>query len=208
MIKTSIDRDQWMAKAQQGELAYHISPNWRQDQALFESKNVVFFRQFGFSPDDYCARTICDYGAGSKLRAHFFKDAHIIAIEPLANEFVSNIPWCDLKTAHELYAKPAEEQLPELLDKVDFLFSINVLDHCYNFERAVDNATSYVKQGGRVFLVFDCHEIPDELHPIVVNESICVDMFYRKGLVIEKMIRIEPFHSEIAKYALAFDIKK
>lgn len=199
----NITRDEWAKVAQPGELEYHKTPNWRHDGALFKANNEGFFRGLSFSPDDFKGMVICDYGAGSKLRAKFF-DAYIVAIEPLADRFIKEVPWCDLKSAQELYSVPAEDTVPDLSDRVDFLFSINVLDHCFDFERCIDNAIGYVKPGGKIFLAFDCHERTDELHPIVVNESICVKMFFDKGLQIDKMVRIEPFHGGIANYALAF----
>lgn len=200
---SNISRDEWAEVAQLGELEYHKTPNWRHDDSLFRENNDKLFRNLGFSSDDFKGAVICDYGAGSRLRAKFF-DAYIVAIEPLADRFIEEVPWCDLKSAQELYNMPAEDLVPGLNGRVDFLFSINVLDHCFDFERCIDNAISYMKSGGTMFLAFDCHERTDELHPIVVNEAICVKMFFDKGLRIHRMMRIEPFHAGIAKYALAF----
>lgn len=55
-----------------------------------------------------------DLGAGSKLRTKFFTDAKIIAIEPLAEKFMKEIEWCDLKDAYRVYSRPAEDFIGEL----------------------------------------------------------------------------------------------
>lgn len=107
---------------------------------------------FSFPFDSYRWKTIIDLGAGSKLRIKYFLDAKIIAIEPLADRFMKEIEWCDLAYAYKVYSRPAEELIEECVLKADLVISINVLDHCYDFELVIENIAAYLKDDALAFL--------------------------------------------------------
>ena len=98
----------------------------------------LLFEHFGLKPGDYSGKTVIDLGAGSKLRSRYFSEAELIAIEPLADRFLKEIDWCDLAQAHEVYSVPAETKIESCVGRADLLISINVLDHCYDFERIIE----------------------------------------------------------------------
>jgi hypothetical protein len=125
-------------------------------------------------------------GAGSKLRSKYFSDSTIIAIEPLAERFMNEIEWCDLDDAAEVYACPAEERIEQCVDRANLIISVNVLDHCYDFEQIVENICAYLKTDGLAFLSFDKHQVTDALHPLSLDEVACNRIFAEKGLVIEE----------------------
>jgi SAM-dependent methyltransferase len=176
------DHDNWRGIAQEGELAFHKRPGFRSDEARFVSANDRFFRGHGFKPDQFTGKVIVDLGAGSKLRASFFTGAYVIAVEPLADRLRAEVPWCDLDKAAEVYSEPAETLIDALVCRADFLFSVNVLDHCYDFPRCIENIARYIKAGGSGFLAFDCHQKVDRLHPIIINERVATDIIYDAGL--------------------------
>ena len=162
-------RAAWQRWAQPGEYAFHRDDQWRAGPA-FEADNARLFRHFGFRPDQFRGGVVIDLGAGSRLRSRFFEGARIVVIEPLLERF-REIAWCDLDTAWRCYGTPAEEAIRELAGSADFLMSINVLDHCFDFDRIVRNARAYLKPGGSAFLSFDSHEVTDAMHPLVLTEA-------------------------------------
>lgn len=180
------DQTAWREEAQRGELTFHKNNTWR-DSPAFMRDTIALFESFGFGRGDYAGRRVVDLGAGSKLRAKFFENAEWIAIEPLAEACLADIGWCDLDDAAAVYSQPAEELLPELVDTTDLLFSINVLDHCYDFEAIMANVYAYLKPtSGLAFLSFDCHFVTDRMHPLILTDEICVPLFERLGFTIER----------------------
>jgi hypothetical protein len=181
--RAQIDRSIWQDKAQEGEFAYHKENIGRQSEAFLQ-QSARFFESFGLYRDDYKGKVIIDLGAGSKLRSKYFTSATIIAIEPLAERFMGEIAWCDLRDAAEVYSRPAEERIDACVGRADLLISVNVLDHCFDFERIIDNICAYLKPDGRAFLSFDKHGLADDLHPLSLDEPTCNRIFAQKGLVI------------------------
>lgn len=175
----------WSSIGQKKELEYHITSEWRHS-GDFMPQTQILFKGFGFVPEQFTGRSILDVGAGSQLRTRYFSNAEIIALEPLGEEFISKVDNCDLNRASRVIFKPAEEYIPDIREKIDFVISINVLDHCYNFEKIIDNIYLYLKNTGTAFLSFDSHEMTDESHPLYLQLDNCLDIFRQKGFNIEK----------------------
>jgi hypothetical protein len=173
----------WQEQAQSFELDFHKGNLFRQSDAFVDETNRLF-ESFGFQADQFVGKTIIDIGAGSRMRANFFSGADIVAVEPLASKFIEEIPWCDLGSAKKVISEPAEVLIPELVDKADFIFSINVLDHCYDFTRIIDNACRYLKSDGLCFLSFDSHLHTSVGHPLILLEKPCRKIFTNAGFRI------------------------
>lgn len=201
---TEIDRSQWQQKAQPGELAFHKKPNFRADDAKFNEANTRFFSGLGFRADQFAGRTVVDVGAGSRLRGKYFADARLVAIEPLAEQFLAEVPWCDLRDAAELHAAPAEQYIPNLVRSADFVFSVNVLDHCFNFKDCIVNIYNYLRDDGIAFLSFDAHNKIDDLHPLILDEAIARQVFDEVGFKVERFRKMGTYHRGLADYALGF----
>lgn len=203
-----VDPLKWSAEAQEGELAFHKRPNFRTDAEKFSEANARLFKSFGYRENQFSEKTVVDLGAGSKLRAKFFTGAHIVAIEPIADQFIKEVPWCDLTDAQEIYSLPAEQLIDDLVGRVDFLFSINVLDHCYDFEEIVGHIKRYLRVGGAACLSFDCHSKVDKLHPLVINEKVATQIFFDSGFQINTFRRTSSYHRSIADYAVTYFLSK
>lgn len=203
-----VNASTWSSEAQAGELEFHKRPNFRSNEEGFNKANHSFFTGLGYKPTDMIGKTVVDLGAGSKLRAKFFQQSKIIAIEPLGEKFMREVEWCDLKDAEKVYSLPAEQRIAEIEGQVDFLFSINVLDHCYDFEIIVGNVLSYLRRGGTCCLSFDCHSKVDKLHPIIINEKVATQIFFDAGFRIDKFMRTTSYHKAIADYAVTFFMTK
>jgi len=182
---TKHSAEEWQSFAQEGEFEFHVGDTWRTSND-FVNQSRRLFEHFGFSAQGYAGKTVVDLGAGSKLRSKFFEKAKLVVIEPLADRFRDSIDWCDLNDANQVYSYPAEQKIEELEGQADLLVSINVLDHCYNFETIIANIASYLAPDGIAFLSFDKHEVADEMHPIHVTEEICEAIFSQAGLEIQK----------------------
>lgn len=184
--RATASRDEWEHQAQQSEFRFHKKDRWRQTDD-FMDQTARLFRHFGFAPDDYVGKTVVDVGAGSKLRTKFFQDARLIVVEPLADRFLSEITWSDLRDADEVHSRPAEQLIESLVGNADLVVSINVLDHCFDFPQIVKNIEQYLKPDGLAFLSFDMHAEADEMHPLSLTEETCAPIFEAANLVTEKV---------------------
>ena len=174
----------WFEKAQKGELNYHLRDKWRQSDE-FMKQTIHLLDYFGFTRHQYSNKLVIDLGAGSRLRTKYFIGAKIVAIEPLAEKFIQDIPWCDLTDSIEVYSLPAEKYIERCRGVADLLISINVLDHCYDLEKIIKNIYLYLNDTGVAFLSFDRHDFSDEMHPLLLDEPTCEDLFIRNGFEIK-----------------------
>lgn len=181
-------RRDWQEQAQEGEFEFHRNDEWRPSED-FMRQTQALLSSFGFDPHAWADKTVVDLGAGSRLRTKYFVGANLIAVEPLGDRFMAEIPWSDLCDATALYSRPAEERIDDLVGNVDLLVSINVLDHCFNFDRILRNIHDYLKPDGIAFLSFDRHETPDDMHPLVLTEDVCEEALSAADLEVVQMSR-------------------
>ena len=179
----------WKYITQSRELRFHVYDAPRGDSEQFRKEIANLFEYFGFSPDQFANKTVVDIGAGSHLITSFFQDAKIVAIDPLANRYLKEIPSCGLRKAHKIYSCPAETRIEDLKSAADFAISINVLDHAYEFEAIIDNIYFYLKPGAPAFLSFDCHDYITALHPINLSVERSEKTFESAGFSIAKVSR-------------------
>lgn len=179
----------WKYITQRKELRFHVCDAPRGNSEQFRKEVTSLFEYFGFSPDHFADKTIVDIGAGSHLITSFFRDAKIIAIDPLANRYLKEIPSCGLRKAHKIYSCPAETRIEDLKSAADFAISINVLDHAYEFDTIIDNIYFYLKPGATAFLSFDCHDYITVLHPTNLSVERSKKTFESAGFSITKVSR-------------------
>lgn len=176
---------QWQSTAQSGELEYHVSKKPKPDRKL-EKLNRLLFESFGFKAGDLADKTVVDIGAGSHLRTRFFTGAQIHAVEPLAEAYMEQIPWCELKHANVIHTIPAEQRIDELTGKADLVVCINVLDHTYDPETILDNIHSYLHEDGQFLLSVDLHgETLDGMHPVELTDTSLADMLIEQKFTID-----------------------
>ncbi len=167
--------DQWSQKAQPGEKLFHLANKWRASPA-FMADTTRLFAAFGFAADDFADQIVVDVGAGSRLRSRFFAKARLAAVEPLADDFVGEISWCDLDQAESLYSEPAEKMIEPLRGQASLVMCINVLDHTYDPQAILDNIRSYLRDDGLFLLSVDLHAGADELHPVALTRESLAQM--------------------------------
>lgn len=202
-VALTTDVQSWAKIAQAGELAFHKKPGIRAATDWAE-RNTSFWRQHGFEPSGWEGKVVVDVGAGSRLRTLFFFGAKIEAIEPLGDKFIAEVPWQDLDQANRVYSIPAEQDIPEQHGRADLVVSVNVLDHCFDFEQVVLNIRKFLKPEGLAWLSFDQHEKPDKMHPLVLNDRVARTVFERVGLKVEKATEGGRYHKGIGASSLHY----
>ena len=198
-----IDPEAWATVAQAGELSFHKRPNMR-SSASWEDDIARDWMELGFEADAWAGKLIIDVGAGSRLRTLYFKGAKIAALEPLADKFAAEVEWQDIDKADEMYPTPVEKLVPELVGRGDLIVSINALDHGFDFETGIANIRQYAKPEATVFLSFDQHEKPDNMHPLVLNDGIVRDIFERNGFEVVKCTPRRRYHGAAGPGALNY----
>jgi len=178
-----VSEKRW-AKAQKGELDFHKENDYRLTDDFLKDTQLLF-ESFNFDPNDFQNKTILDLGAGSKLRTKYFKGAEIIAIDPLLDDY-KDLAHYDVNDSNKTYSKGIEEWIPELKSSIDYAISINVLDHCFDFEKCLQNTYDYLKEDSGAFISFDCHFYTDNLHPLILTEKVCTPIFKKVGFNIER----------------------
>jgi hypothetical protein len=173
----------WLA-AQSGELAWHRDNPWRSNSRVFYEETIRMMRGWGFGRNDY--ESVIDVGAGPRLRSKFFK-AEITAIEPLAPEYLK-LDWCDLREV-KFIVLPVEQKISNL--RSEFVISLNCLDHCQDFDKAIENISGYAD---KLFLSYDCGE-PNDMHPLQLDETMSAAAFHEYGLRINKMLKGSPYRA-------------
>ena len=121
--------------------------------------------QLGFSRETFAGKICLDIGAGPTARCVGL-DGTWWAIEPLAESYV----WMPYD---RVWAVPAEQFIPELVDAVDYVVSLNALDHCFDLPAILCNAHRYLRRGGYAFWSFDVDKpiTDDPTHPLVMTHD-------------------------------------
>ena len=185
MIKNDSAFEQWQSAAQSGELEFHVHRN-KPDQTL-EKLNAELFEGFGFQATQFAGKTVVDIGAGSHLRTRFFQGARVVAVEPLANDYLDQIDWCELADADVVHAISAEKRIDELKEAADLVVCINVLDHTYNPGTIIENIHHYLHEDGQFLLSVDLHgETNDGMHPVELTVPILIELLCERGFAIDR----------------------
>jgi len=176
--------EHWSRASQEGEFQFHVTNQWRRTER-FVADTARLFRFFRFGPDDFEGCVVLDLGSGPRLRSKFFKNAKIVAVEPLAERFLAEIGWCDLQDAWRVHPEPAEKMIPELEGQADFIMCINVLDHTYDPLHILLNARLYLKASGQMLLSVDLHDKADEMHPVHFDRPTLEAIVKKAGFSIQ-----------------------
>ena len=109
-----------------------------------------------------------------------------MAVEPLAEEYLDKITWCELKGADGVYPVSAEQRVNDLEGTADLVVCINVLDHTWNPGVFVENVEKYLREGGQFLLSVDLHgETNVGMHPVGLTVSSIVELLCERGFVIK-----------------------
>ncbi len=174
----------WRYFAQPGELHFHqgIGSEYRLSEE-FNAHSKLLFERYSLISDNFVAKCVLDIGAGSRLRTKYFDKAKLYVIEPLAVEYMS-LPQSDLNEAEFVSSKPAEFYHSSLQEAMDLIVCLNVLDHCFDWVKVVENCYKYNITGGLFMLSVDLHDDKDPMHPIGLSESKLEALFVELGYTV------------------------
>jgi 2-polyprenyl-3-methyl-5-hydroxy-6-metoxy-1,4-benzoquinol methylase len=142
------------------------------------------FRFLGLTPESFGpSPRIVDVGAGPTVRALWFADAKVTAIEPLADAYAA-LPCCALAQCVKVYAQPGEKPVPELAGCADAVTCINALDHAQDARQFIAALASYLRPGGALLLSVDLHRVCPG-HPLALTAEEVDAALAAEGLAVE-----------------------
>lgn len=166
------NKDNWKKISQKYELDFHKSKHsdWRWDDRWLTACDILQ-KYFNLNFNKYYGKTLLDVGAGPRTMMEWWECDKKIAIEPLANEYakIRNNALCGADIIHNA---PAEDFIPELENSIDFIWCLNCLDHCYDWEKILDNINKYLKIGGEFYIATDIDSKGDAGHFTIKKQDI------------------------------------
>jgi SAM-dependent methyltransferase len=178
----AIAREKWAAEAQPGELEW-----WYTNMPTIEATEAQAQREFGFDflRREFDGKTIMDIGCGPTVLTGWFAGAEIVAVDPLA-EVYRTLSGNRIALAANVYTQPAEVLIPAMIGRADAVFSVNALDHAYDFGACLWNIAAYLKPSGLAFIDVDIHPSwGDSKHPLRMSRREVELSFNQNGLCIE-----------------------
>jgi len=176
----------WRFAAQNIEYNFHEKMNeWRQSPEFMKQTRELFMK-WDINEDDFANEYVLDLGCGPRLRSKYFRQAKLIAVDPLADKYLQGLEWSDLRDAEKVYSIPAEQAIPELKGQISMIMCINVLDHVFDYVAVLQNAYNLLKDGGLFLLSVDLHEDPSLTHPIPLIYDTLKSELLRIGFSSEK----------------------
>lgn len=188
-----ISRSKWET-AQAGEADWHRTHgDLRADDDAWAAHTDWLMTSLGCPKE---VSSVIDVGAGPRLRSAWFDTQRLGVVEPLADVYRQDLPWCDLDHADDVWAVPGEQRVPEAVDAFELVVCVNVLDHCQNPSALVGNLASYCAPGGSVLLSTDLRRNATRLHPTTLTAGDVAQMAAATGLSVDPMVTREPFGSK------------
>ena len=145
---------EWKSWHQPYELNYHEQDNYRWHDEDFTAHWTEVFGTFsGLCSDQFGHdNVIIDIGCGSRPAFDWFDDQCLkYHLDPLLDEYyrIEQVQrFWENKPRESLLLKPAEEFIPSLENRGDFVNCWNVLDHTYDWRRILLNLWRYTKSDG------------------------------------------------------------
>lgn len=155
-----IAKREWLEKHQPFELDYHQKDNYRWHDEGFGLAWISNFRDFGeldpnyFTPEEI----LVDAGCGSRSAFEYFTTGRKVYVDPLLDKYLQ-IPevqtyWADVP--HEaLNGAALEQSIFALRDRCALVNCWNVLDHVFDWRKALANMLWYLRPGGIFLLCTD-----------------------------------------------------
>jgi len=186
-------------QAQAGQLNHHIDWSRRVSADQHAASTKLEFEALGFTPDDFNDKVILDFGCGSRLRSKYFHGAFIIALDPLAMEYLVSVAECDLMEANELLCIDGEKYTDLLAGRADLVLCRDMLDQCKEPDTVIYNLSRYAKVGGVILLSFNVRKTPDTCHPHILDETHIDEQLTKLGLIYGLKIYHPPHSHNIER---------
>jgi len=175
----------WKMYQQNFEFKFHTAAGRKfreSPEFLLQTKRL--FTNWGYRTDQFKEKIIVDVSAGSKLRSSFFVGSLIYAIEPLAERF-KKLSFSDLFECEKVYGVSAEQYIPELEGKANFIICINVLDHVIDPLKVLENCYHYLHRNGDFLISTDLHQhVVSPSHPIGFSKKFLLNLVKTTGFKV------------------------
>jgi len=151
--------------------------------AMAEEKNDSFLSE----------KIVADFGCGPRGSLVWAKSTKLkIGIDVLVNmyadEFKDNIISHDM-----IYLQSTEKVIPLPSNFVDIMFTLNAIDHVYNFKVMCDEIIRVIKPGGEFIGSFNLEEPVTSAEPQSLNEQIIMDnLLYAFDIVSYRITKQGP----------------
>jgi SAM-dependent methyltransferase len=148
-----MDKQQWQDECQTFELDFHQKENYRWNRDAFGEAWRKHFEDWcrSFAAEPFLRNSVVlDIGCGSAPAVDYFEHSVRYYLDPLIDKYIK-IPevaqyWGEDHMKHAL-SGPAETYWQFLHNACSFINCWNVLDHCYDWRKVVDNMIKYARRG-------------------------------------------------------------
>ena len=156
-------KKKWAEVSQPFEINWHkTQPDWRSDEKAWAGCKENILAETKLSEEYFNGKEVLDVGCGPRSMLEFFPKSRKTYIEPLGEEYKKMYEFLN---GDPMFAVPAEQFVPELENKFDFVWCHNVLDHCYDWRMVLENIFRYIKPGGYFYIATDAGFPPNDGHP-------------------------------------------
>ena len=178
----------WELHSQSAELTWwqdHPPPSL---QEAIEQSTALLDR-WGFALDQFANANVIDVGCGPTGRLSAFSGGNFVAVDPLIRKYATI--GAPLKRYRQWFECPAERRIVDLENWADAIFSINALDHGFDFCAAIINLRSCLRLGGLLFLSMgvDNPHAPDHAHPLRVTNEFVTRFLTVVGFSVDRISR-------------------
>ena len=169
-------KDKWTKLSQPFEINWHTTQeDWRSDEKAWAGCKESLIKAVpllkGIMETNF---DVLDVGCGPRTMLEFFSECKKTLIEPLGDQYkkLYNSKGHEFLNGDPLYCVPAEQFVSELENKFDFVWCHNVLDHCYDWKRVLENIFRYLKKGGSFYIATDAGFPPNDGHPGIETTAV------------------------------------
>jgi SAM-dependent methyltransferase len=126
---------------------------------------------FGFSPQDYCAKSILDIGCGPLGSLEWASDARLrVGLDPLAHKY-RKLPL-QADGDRMSYVAGFSETIPFQDHTFDYVTSFNSLDHVADVGVTISEMKRVVAPGGYILLIVEIAHLPTFTEPHRLNIAV------------------------------------
>lgn len=184
-------REKWSKVSQPFEINWHrTQEDWRADEKAWAGckENLAKGNPKLIEVVDR-DQDVLDIGCGPRTMLEFFPKCKRTLIEPLGEEYKKLHKFLN---GDPMYSVPAEQFIPELENKFSFVWCHNVLDHCYDWKRVLENMFRYLKDKGMFYIATDAGFPPNDGHPGIESTQVFMKELSRYKIDFEQKNVYEP----------------
>lgn len=156
----SVDEDKYT-----GEMSFWKAYYARGEFGKADYKQMMLNILDEVNDDCFADKVVADFGCGPQGTLSWTSKPRVkIGIDVLAEQYFETFPE-ELSNHGMIYVKSSETKIPLPTDYVDYLITINSLDHVFNLDVISKELKRILKKGGTLLAGFNLNEAPTECEP-------------------------------------------